>query len=133
MKHLALRLPIRDRNAAANLADALVQKKVDALKQRTTEENIRLQVLTSINQFENSKESIRLAKVARDLALKRVEADQKRYELGTTTLFFVLASQNDLTVAESNLVTNMINHRRDQISLLQRTGRLIDERGITVR
>ena len=127
---LSLQFPIRDRRAAADLADAVVQKRLDALKRRTTEENIRLQVLNAINQLENSQESIKLAKVARDLAQKRVEADQKRYELGTTTLFFVLASQNDLTLAESNLVNQTINFRRNQINILQRTGRLLEERGI---
>ena len=129
---LSLQFPIRDRKAAADLADSLVQKKIDTLKQRTTEENIRLQVLNAVNMLENSNESIKLAKVARDLAQKRVEADQKRYELGTTTLFFVLASQNDFTVAEANLVTQMINFRRNQIQVLQRTGQLLEERGIVV-
>ena len=130
---LTLRLPIRDRRAAADLSDAVVQKKLDALKQRTVEENIRLQVLTAVNQIENSRESVKIAKVARDLAQKRVEADQKRYELGTTTLFFVLASQNDFTLAEANLVTQYINYRRNQTNLLQRTGQLIEDRGIVIR
>ena len=130
---LSLQFPIRDRRAAADLADAVVQKKMDALRRRTTEENIRLQVLNAINQVEGSQESIKLAKVARDLAQKRVDADQKRYELGTTTLFFVLASQNDLTIAESNLVNQTINFRRNQINILQRTGRLLEERGIVIQ
>ncbi|MGI8743575.1 MAG: TolC family protein [Bryobacteraceae bacterium] len=130
---LSLQFPIRDRRAAADLADAVVQKRLDFLKQRTTEENIRLQVLNAVNQVENSQESVKIAKVARDLAQKRVEADQKRYELGTTTLFFVLASQNDFTLAESNLVTQTINYRRNQINLLQRTGTLLDERGIVIQ
>ncbi len=130
---LSLQFPIRDRRAAADLADAVVQKRLDALRRRSTEENIRLQVLNALNQLENSQESIKLAKVARDLAQKRVEADQKRYELGTTTLFFVLASQNDLTLAESNLVNQTINFRRNQINILQRTGRLLEERGIVIQ
>ncbi len=130
---LILRLPIRDRRASADLADALVQKKIDALRQRTTEENIRLQVLNAVNQIDNSRESVKIAKIARDLAQKRVEADQKRYELGTTTLFFVLASQNDFVLAESNLLNQYINYRRNQTTLLQRTGQLLEERGIVIQ
>lgn len=127
---LSLQLPIRDRNAAANLADSVVQKKMDRLKQRSAEENIRLQVTNAVIQVDNSRESVKIAKIARDLAQKRVEADQKRYELGTTTLFFVLASQNDFVLAESNLVSQYINYRRNQTLLLQRTGQLLEERGI---
>lgn len=130
---LSLRLPIRDHKAAADLADAAVQKKLDRLKLRSIEETIRLQVLTAVNQLESSKEGIRLATLARDLSQKRVEADQKRYELGTTTLFFVLASQGDYVNAESNLVNQLINYKRNQLLLLQRTGQLLEERGFVVQ
>jgi len=130
---LTLRLPIKDRRTSADLSDAVNQKRLDALRQRSTEENIRLQVVTAINQIDSGKESIRIATIARDLAQKRVDADQKRYELGATTLFFVLASQADYVSAESNLVTQIINYRRSEINLLQRTGQLLDERGIVLQ
>ena len=103
------------------------------MRQRATEENIRLQVVTAINLIDSSKEGIRIATIARDLAQKRVDADQKRYELGATTLFFVLASQADYVSAESNLVTQIINYRRSQINLLQRMGQLLDERGLVLQ
>ena len=64
---------------------------------------------------------------------KRVDADQKRYELGTTTIFFVLASQNDLAVAAGQLVREQVNYRRNLLQLYQGTGQLLDERGIAVR
>jgi outer membrane protein len=130
---LTLRLPIKDRRTSADLSDAVNQKRLDALRQRSTEENIRLQVVTAISLLDSGKESIRIATIARDLAQKRVDADQKRYELGATTLFFVLASQADYVSAESNLVTQIINYRRSEINLLQRTGQLLDERGIVLQ
>src|SRR5262249_13345902 len=52
---LTLRLPIRDRRVAADYADALIAKKVDALQVRTTEQTVRLDVLTAANQVESSK------------------------------------------------------------------------------
>lgn len=130
---LSLQLPIKDRATAANLADAVVQRKLDVLTSRVAEQNIRLQVLQAIARVESSKESVRIAQIARDLAQKRVDADQKRYELGTTTIFFVLASQNDLTTAESNLVRESINYKRNQLSLLRATGRLLEERGVATQ
>jgi len=130
---LTLRLPIKDRVASANLADALVQKKLDAYRLKVANQNTRLQVLQAINNVENSKASVELAKVASDLAQKRVDAEQKRYDLGTTTIFFLLAAQQDFTIAEANLVRESINWRRNLITLLQRTGELLDERGIQVQ
>gem|GEM_PF-5797793 len=63
------------------------------------------------------KASVELARKARDLARKRVEAEQKKYELGTEQIFFVLTAQGDLSTAESALLTQMINHRLNQLAL----------------
>lgn len=128
---IQLRLPIKDRAAAANYADAVVSKRLDRLAVRNLEQTVRLDVLTAINQVENSRASVDLAKIAADLAQKRVEADQKRYELGTITLFFLLDSQNALTQAQSDLVTQSVLYRRNLLNLYRRVGNLLSERGIS--
>jgi outer membrane protein len=128
---IQLRLPIKDRNASANYADAVVNKRLDQLRIRNLEQNVRLDVLNAVNQVENSRASVDLAKIAADLAQKRVEADQKRYELGTITLFFLLDSQNALTQAQSDLVTQSVQYRRNLLNLYRRTGTLLTERGIS--
>ncbi len=130
---LTLSLPIKNHAAAANLADAMVSKKINALRVRTAEQNVRLQVLTAISNVESSKASVELARVARDLAQKRVDAEQKKYELGIDQIFFVLAAQNDLTTAEAALVRETINYHRNQLSLLRNLGTLLEERGIAVQ
>jgi outer membrane protein len=130
---LQMRLPIKDRRASSDYADALVTKKADALRLRRLEQQTRLEVLNAISQVENSRASVELAKIAADLAQKRVEADQRRYDLGTITLFFLLASQNDLQQAQSELVNNSIQYRRNQLNLLLRTGSLLQERGVVIK
>ena len=130
---LSLQLPLRDRAAAANLADAVVAKRINTLNQRTTEQQIRQDVLTAVTQVESSRDGVKLAKIAVDFALKRVEADQKRYELGAITVFFLLSGQTDLANAESNLVSQIIQHRRDLLNLQQRLGTLLADRGIVVQ
>jgi outer membrane protein TolC len=90
-------------------------------------------VLNAITQVENSKASIELAKIALDLAQKRVEADQKRYDLGTITLFFLLDSQTQLTQAQSTLVNQTVQYRRNLTNLYRTTGNLLSERGIAVQ
>lgn len=127
-----LRLPVRNRAAAADLADAQVLKKRDSLQVRNTQQAIRLDVLTAVNEVESSKASIKLAVVARDFAQKRLDAEQKKYELGTSQIFFVLQAQNDLINAESAVVRESINYRRNQLNLLRRTGELLEERGVIV-
>ncbi|MBI3209420.1 MAG: TolC family protein, partial [Candidatus Solibacter usitatus] len=130
---LTLSFPLRDRRAAADLADSAIQRKRDTLNLRTVEQTTRLEVLNAINQVENSRASVKLAIIARDLAQKRLDAEQKKYDLGTSTTFLVLAAQNDLTLAESALVTNTINLRRNLIVLRHNTGELLADRNIIVQ
>ena len=130
---LTLRLPLRNRQAAADLADATVTKRREVLNQRSLEQRIRLDVLTAVNAVEQSRAGVRLAGVAQEFARKRLDAEQRKYELGVSTIFLVLQAQTDLTNAESDLVTQSINLRRNQLLLLQSTGELIEERGVVLQ
>lgn len=130
---LSLRLPLRDRAAQANLADAMVTKKADALRVRNVEQTVRLEVLNAVTQVEASKASVRLATIARDLAQKNYEAELKKYELGASYLFLVLDSQTRLATAQSRLLTESVNYRRNSLTLLRTTGELLEQRGIAVQ
>ncbi|MEO7651830.1 MAG: TolC family protein, partial [Bryobacteraceae bacterium] len=130
---LRLRLPIRNRQSHADLADALINKRRDALQARNTEQQIRLEVVQAVSQVESSKASVTLAIKARDFAQKRLDAEQKKYELGTSQIFLVLQAQTDLIGAESNVVRESVNFRRNELNLLRTTGELLSERGVTIQ
>jgi outer membrane protein TolC len=130
---LTLNLPIRNRSAAANYADQIVSKRSDAFTARMIEQQVRLDVLNAISQLEAAKNSVRLAKVAKDFSQKYLEAEQKKYELGTSQIFFVLQAQNALVNADSAVVQNSITYRRNILNLLRKTGELLVERGITLQ
>ncbi len=130
---LTLRLPIKNHQASADMADALVTKKRDALNVRTVEQQVRLDVLTAVSQVESSKDAMKLSVVAQDFARKYMEAERKKYELGNSTIFFVLQAQGALVNAESSVVQNAVGYRRNLMNLLLRTGDLLEARGIAVR
>ena len=130
---LTLRLPIKNHQASAHMADALVTKKRDALNVRTVEQQVRLDVLTAVSQVESSKDAMKLSVVAQDFARKYMEAERKKYELGNSTIFFVLQAQGALVNAESSVVQNAVGYRRNLMNLLLRTGDLLEARGIAVR
>jgi outer membrane protein len=128
-----LRLPIRDRRVAADLADAVVQKRRDALQVRNVEQTVRLEVLTAVNQVESSKASVKLAATALEFAQKYLDAEQKKYDLGTSQIFFVLQAQNALVNAQSAVVRESITYRRNLLNLLRRTGELLETRGVAIK
>jgi outer membrane protein TolC len=130
---LQLQLPLRDRRAAADYADSMVRKKSTMLQVRNLEQTARLDVLNAINNLDASRESVRLASIARDFAQKRLEAEQKKYDLGTITLFFLQSAQTDLITADQRLVTERINYNRNRLNMLRLTGTLLSERGVVLR
>jgi outer membrane protein len=130
---LSLQLPIRDRRASADYADAVVGKRLDALRVRSFEQNARQSVLNAISRAESTRASVELAKVALDFAQKRVDAEQKKYDLGVSTLFFLLDAQSALNRAQSDLVNQSVNYRKDLLNLQRITGELLAERNITIQ
>jgi outer membrane protein TolC len=130
---LRLTLPIRNRAASADMADAVVRKKQDALTVRSTQQAIRLNVLNAITNLESSRESVKLAKIALDYAEKNLDAANKKYELGTGLQLDVSNAQDRKVQAESQVVSNAIQVRKNLINLLVQTGNLLDERGIVIQ
>ena len=130
---LRLTLPIRNRAASADMADAIVRKKQDSLTVRNTQQTIRLSVLNAITNLESSRESVKLAKIALDYAEKNLDAANKKYELGTGLQLDVSNAQDRKVQAESQVVSNAIQVRKNLINLLVQTGSLLDERGIVIQ
>jgi outer membrane protein TolC len=130
---LQLTLPIRNRAASAAMANALVQKKNDALNLRNTQQGIRLNILTAATKLEGAEEQLKLAKVQLDFAQKNLDAENTKFQLGTEINQNVINAQQVLVQAQSAVVTNQIGVRLNLLNLLTQTGELLDERGIVVR
>ena len=130
---LNLSLPIRNRAATADMADALVQKKRDALTVRNAQQQIRLSVLQAVSNVESSKQSLKLAVVLREFADKYLDAENRKFALGSEPMQFVLQAQTQLSQAESQVVQAEVGLRRNLLNLLSQTGELLDQRGIVVQ
>ena len=130
---VTLSLPIRSHSAAADMADALVQKKRDTLNVRSLQQQIRLSVLNAVTNLNSSKQSLKLALAARDFAQKNLDAENQKYQLGAEPMQFVLQAQTQVAQADSAVVQNEVGLRRNLLNLLTQTGELLDARGIAVR
>ena len=130
---LQLTLPIRSRTASAQMANAVVTKKTDALTLRTQQQSIRLNVLNAITGLEGSKESLNLAIVQRDFSQKNADAMMEKYKLGAETNQNVIFAQRDLATAESGVVNAQVAVRKSLLNLLTQTGELLDTRGIVIK
>ena len=129
---LQLNLPLRNRRAAVALANSVLQKKRNMYELRALEQEVRLDVLNAITGVELSKAAIQQAAVALDFSQKRLDAEQRKYDLGVSTAFIVLDAQDDLVQSQADLLQESIGYRRAIVSLMQATGELLEARGISL-
>lgn len=129
---LTLNFPIKNHSAEATLGDAEVSKRRGLYVQRQLQQQITLDVTTSVHQLEESKLSLQAAKISLDLAQKNLQAEQRKYELGSETLFVVLQTQTELAQAEQTLVQADIDYQLAVAGLDFATGTLLDHFGVQI-
>jgi outer membrane protein len=123
---LTLNLPIRNRGAKANLGTALVTRRHDLYTSQLTREEIVQQVKDSVHLLEEAKLTLAAGQTSLELAQKSLAADQRKYELGAETNFFVLDSQTKLAQSELNLLQTQINYQIARATLDRATGSLLE-------
>jgi outer membrane protein len=123
---LTLNLPLRNRGAKANLGAALVSRRHDLYTAQSTKEGIVEQVNNSVHLLEEAKLTLAAGKESLELAQKSLAADQRKYELGAETNFFVLDSQTKLAQSELDLLQTQINYQIARATVDHATGSLLE-------
>jgi outer membrane protein TolC len=129
---VSLILPVRRHSAQANLADALISRSRDQYQERRTNQSITLEVTNAVHALEQAKLSMEAARVAEDLARETLHADERKYELGAETVFFVLDAQNQLAQAELSLIQSQVNYQLAVSALDHATGDLLDHHHVQI-
>ena len=123
---LNLNLPIRNRGAKANLGTALVARRHDLYTSRANQRRDRSQVKDSVHQFGRGETHAgRGQNIGGAGACESLAADQRKYELGAETNFFVLDSQTKLAQSELDLLQTQINYQIARATVESATRQLV--------
>jgi outer membrane protein len=123
--NLQLRFPIHNNTAAADFGAALVSKRRSLYQMRSLEQTISTEVKNSVHDLEQAELVITAAQSSRDLAAKNLAAEERKYQLGAQTIFFVLDAQNQLSQAEQSLVQAQIAYQKALAEVDHATGSLL--------
>ena len=130
---LTLQWPIKNHTAEAALGTALVARSHDQYNLRQTKEQIVNDVTLAIGQMEEARMALDAAQSSYDLAQKSLTADQRKYELGAETNFFVLDSQTRLAQAELVLLQTQIGMQIARATLDHATGDILEPYHVQIR
>jgi outer membrane protein len=112
---LNLSYPIGTSAAQANHARARLQQQQTLAQAKQLELQIATEVTNAALQIEASRERLQAAAAARELANKRLEAEQSKFEVGMSTNFFVVQAQRDLSDAENAELRALLDYRKAQV------------------
>lgn len=110
-----LSYPIGTSPAQANLARARLQQRQTIAQSRQLELQIATEVTNAALLVESNRERLQAAVAARELAERRLEAEQSRFDVGLSTNFFVVQAQRDLRDAQNGELRALLDYRRAQV------------------
>jgi outer membrane protein TolC len=129
---LNLTLPIRNRAAQANSARAQLDERQQVVQKRQTENTIVINVRNTLIALQQDRAQVAAASKARDLAQQTLDAEQKKYQLGSSTSYNVVLRSRDLTSAQGTALRAQANLEEALVNFNQAMGRTLEVSHITV-
>jgi outer membrane protein TolC len=116
---LNINLPLRNRTAEANLGRSLAEgKQIDAQRQKT-EQLIEVEVRNALQAVETARKRADAAKNSRVNADLQYQSEQRKFDAGQSTNFFVLDRQNALSSARGRELRALTDYTK-AVAELQR-------------
>jgi len=127
-----LSIPLRNRSAQADyVLDALTLRTQELQHQRLVN-SIGVDVRNALIAVQQASASYHAAVQARILQEQTLDAENKKYALGASTIFLVIQAQRDLAQARSNEVTAISAYAKSKVQLDNSLGTVFDTYQISV-
>ena len=128
----SLSVPIRNRAAQADYANDTLRLRQQELQEQRQLNSIRLEITNAVIALQQARARHESAVKSRRLQEQTLEAEQKKYALGSSTIFLVIQAQRDLATAQGVEVTALANYSRARNSLDVSTGRLLEVNSVSL-
>ncbi|HEY0876784.1 MAG TPA: efflux RND transporter permease subunit [Vicinamibacterales bacterium] len=117
--------PLGKSTQEAALARAQIERNQQSARLRSLELTVVREVREAARRLEQNQQRIETTRLARELAEQRLDAEQKRFEVGMSTSFLVIQAQRDLAVARNNELQASLDYQLAAITFqtAQQVGR----------
>jgi outer membrane protein len=127
-----LNIPLRNRSAQADYATAAVQLRQNELNLQKAINQIRVDVQNAQIARQQARAQYDAAVQTRILQEQTLDAEQKKFQLGSSTPFFVIQAQRDLATAEQAEVAALTAYGLAKANLDQVTGVTLEQNNISI-
>src|SRR5262249_60820031 len=126
------KIPLSTHAAQADNARALTDKKISENRLNSTAQQIALEVRNALTQVEMNRARIEAAQKARELAERRLQSEQKKFDLGASTIRFVLEEQRNVAQAQTDEIQSLVNYTKSLVDFDRATGMTLKKNNIEI-
>ncbi len=132
-----LSMPLHNYSAKASVATSQINQRQQMTSYAQRQQQLRYVVRQQVRNVENLVRQVATSSLSRELSQRQLEAEQRKFEVGTSTNFNVLTFQNDFANAQLSelqaiiqLQTGIAQLELNKGTLLQAYGVQLDDAGI---
>jgi outer membrane protein len=129
---LSLNIPLRNRAAQAVQIRSELEYRQAQMRLQQIENQVGIEIRNAQYAVQQNRASVDSAQAAVELARQSLDAEQKKYQFGTSTTTLVLQYQSQMATSESALVNATVAYEKSRIELDRATGALLDHHGISI-
>jgi outer membrane protein len=127
-----LNIPLRNRAAQADMIRDQLTLRQQELGLQQLENQVRVDVQNALIGLQQARARYRAANKARVLQEQTLDAEQKKYALGASTIYNVILVQRDLATAQSNEVAALSAYSKAVVELERATGQILYSHDISL-
>lgn len=125
-------IPLKNRRAQADMTATLLERRQAQIRLRQQENAIRSEVNNAVIGVQQARAVYRAARQTRILQEQTLHAEQRKFDLGVSTIFLVVQAQRDLALARSTETTSQNNYVKSRVELERATGQALTSNNISV-
>lgn len=127
-----LNVPLRNRAAQADITNDTLNLRRQELQEQRMLNAIKVDVAQAVTTLQQARAGWESAVKARRLQEQTLDAEQKKFALGSSTIFVVVQTQRDLTQAQANEVSAITAFNRAKNQLDVSLGRILDVNSVEI-
>jgi outer membrane protein len=129
---VSMNIPLRNRGAQADMVRDQLNLRQSEIRLQQSLNAVRVEVQNALIGLQQARARYQTATKNRVLQEQTLDAEQKKYALGASTIFFVIQAQRDLTAALASEVAALSTYARARTELERSTGMTLSANNILI-
>src|SRR5437667_667694 len=129
---ISMQIPLRNRAAQGDNARAMTDERSAEQRISSQAQQIALEVRNALTSVDMNKAKIEATTKARELAERRLDAEQKKFDLGASTIRFVLQEQTNVAQAQTDELQAVVNYTKSLVDLNHAMGMTLKKNNIEI-